>query len=159
MFGRSEPGATARVEWEGGARRAQVGPETALFRILPPLPAGDHLITIAVRDAAGNTTSSRRHLRFDDEAPVLPEPVWPTIEKKTDSPVLRGPGVRQPEARSSTITINGETVKPKMTPTGFRIETHGLAQGMQTIDVTRHATGPATPSRTRSSSWSTRPRS
>ena len=134
VFGRSEPGATARVEWDGGALEAPVA-DDGLFRIVPQLPAGDHLITIAVRDAAGNTTSSRRHLRFDDEPPVLPEPVWPEIEKKTDSPVFEATASDNLKLKLA-ITINGEAVKPKLTPTGFRIETHGLSQGTQTIDVT-----------------------
>ena len=61
-----------RVEWEGGALQQQVGAD-GHFRILPPLLAGDHVITIAVRDAAGNISRSRRHLRFDDQPPVLPD--------------------------------------------------------------------------------------
>jgi lipoprotein-anchoring transpeptidase ErfK/SrfK len=133
VFGRSEPGATASVQWAGGSAE-QVVPENGLFRILPQLPAGDHLITVAVRDAAGNTTSSRRHLRFDNEAPVLPEPVWPEIEKKTNSPVLEGVASDNLKLKLE-IAINGETVKPTLTPTGFKVETHRLAQGMQTIDV------------------------
>jgi lipoprotein-anchoring transpeptidase ErfK/SrfK len=134
VLGRSEPGATARVEWDGGAAEAPVE-ANGLFRIVPTMPGGDHLITIAVRDAAGNTTSSRRHLRFDDEAPVLAVPVWPEIEKKTDSPVFEGQASDNLKLKLA-VTINGETFKPKLTPTGFRIETHGLAQGTQTIDVT-----------------------
>ena len=99
----------------GRAGRAGDG----LFRILPEVPAGDHLITVAVRDAAGNTTSSRRHLRFDNEPPVLTEPVWPTIEKKTNSPVSRARRSDNLKLKLE-IAINGETVKPTMTPTGFK---------------------------------------
>jgi lipoprotein-anchoring transpeptidase ErfK/SrfK len=134
VLGRSEPGTTARVEWAGGAADAVV-PEDGLFRILPKLPAGDHLITIAVRDAAGNTTSETRHLKFDDQPPVLPVPTWADIEKKTDSPVFEGQASDNLKLRLA-VTINGEAFKPKLTATGFRIETHGLSQGTQTIDVT-----------------------
>ncbi len=133
VLGRSEPGATASVQWDGGVAETVV-PENGLFRILPKMPAGDHMITIAVKDAAGNTTSSRRHLRFDDEAPVLPVPTWADVEKKTDSPVFEGQASDNLKLKLQ-VTINGETVKPKLTPTGYRIETHGLAQGTQTINV------------------------
>ena len=133
VLGRSEPGATARVEWDGGAAEAVVA-DDGLFRIVPKIPAGDHLITIAVRDAAGNTTSSRRHLRFDDEPPVLLVPTWPEVEKKTSSPVFEAQASDNLKLKLE-ITVNGETVKPMLTPTGFRIEMHGLAQGTQTIDV------------------------
>ena len=133
VLGRSEPGSTARVEWEDGAVE-QVVPSDGLFRIAPKMTAGDHLITIAVRDAAGNTTSSQRHLRFDDEAPVLAVPTWPDVEKTTDSPVFEGQASDNLKLKIE-VTINGETFKSKLTPTGFRIETHGLAQGTQTIDV------------------------
>ncbi len=133
VFGRSEPGATARVEWTGGSAE-QVVPEDGLFRIIPDLPAGDHLITVVVRDAAGNEVRSRRHLRFDDEAPVMPEPIWPETEKKTNSPVLVGQASDNLKLKLE-VAINGEAVKPKMTPGGYEIETHRLAQGMHTIDV------------------------
>ena len=133
VFGRSEPGATARVEWDGGSAE-QVVPADGLFRIVPAIPAGDHLITIALRDPAGNTTSSRRHLRFDDAAPVLPEPAWAAVETKTNSPVLEALASDNLKLKLEVV-INGETVKPELTPTGFRIETHRLAQGLQTIDV------------------------
>ncbi len=133
VLGRSEPGALARVEWKGGALQQQVG-QDGLFRILPPLLAGDHVITIAVRDPAGNITRSRRHLRFDDQPPLLPTPAWPALEKKTDSPVLAGLASDNLRMKLE-VAINGETVKPTKTPTGYRIETHGLAQGLQTIDV------------------------
>jgi lipoprotein-anchoring transpeptidase ErfK/SrfK len=133
VLGRSEPGATATVSWDGGSADGIVGPD-GLFRIVPKLPAGDHVITVAVHDQAGNVTQSRRHLRFDDQAPLLPEPVWPTTEKHTDSPVLAGQASDNLKLKLE-VAINGETVKPTMTPTGYQIETHGLAQGLQTIDV------------------------
>jgi lipoprotein-anchoring transpeptidase ErfK/SrfK len=133
VFGRSEPGATASVTWDGGSAQ-QVVPADGLFRIIPKVPAGDHLVTVAIRDAAGNTTSSRRHLRFDNEPPVLPEPTWAATEKTTASPVLVGQASDNLKLKLE-VAINGETVKPKLTPTGFQIETHGLAQGLQTIDV------------------------
>jgi lipoprotein-anchoring transpeptidase ErfK/SrfK len=134
VLGRSEPGAMARVEWDGGAAE-EVVPENGLFRILPKMPAGDHMITVAVRDAAGNTTSERRRLRFDDQPPVLPVPTWADVEKKTDSPVFEGQASDNLKLRLA-VTINGEVFKPTLTPAGFRIETHGLSQGTQTIDVT-----------------------
>lgn len=133
VFGRSEPGATARVEWDGGSAE-QVVPQDGLFRIVPEIPAGDHVITVAIRDAAGNTTSSRRHLRFDNEPPVLPEPTWAAVEKTTSSPVLEGQASDNLKLKLE-IAINGETVKPTLTPTGFKVEIHRLAQGLQTIDV------------------------
>jgi lipoprotein-anchoring transpeptidase ErfK/SrfK len=133
VLGRSEPGSTARVEWDGGSAE-QVVPANGLFRILPDLPAGDHPITIAVRDAAGNTTSSSNRLRFDNVPPVLPEPTWAEVEKKTSSPVLEGQASDNLKLKLQ-IAINGEAVKPTLTPTGFRIETHRLAQGTQTIEV------------------------
>jgi len=133
VVGRSEPGALARVEWTGGALQQQVGAD-GTFRIRPPLISGDRVITIAVRDAAGNITRSRRHLRFDDQAPLLPTPVWPTVEKQTDSPVLSGLASDNVKLKLA-VAINGETVKPKLTKIGYIIETHGLAQGLQTISV------------------------
>jgi lipoprotein-anchoring transpeptidase ErfK/SrfK len=133
VFGRSEPGATARVEWDGGSLE-QVVPANGLFRMLPKIAAGDHEITIAVRDAAGNTTSSTRHLKFDDQAPVMPEPAWAEIEKTTSSPVLEGVASDNLKLRLQ-VAINGEAVKPTLTATGFRIETHRLAQGTHTIEV------------------------
>jgi lipoprotein-anchoring transpeptidase ErfK/SrfK len=133
VLGRSEPGATARVEWNGGALE-QVVPADGLFRIVPKIPSGDHVITVAVRDAAGNTTSSAQHLRFDNEPPVLPVPTWAAVEKTTASPVLEGVASDNLKLKLQ-IAINGEAVKPTLTATGFRIETHGLAQGLQKIDV------------------------
>jgi lipoprotein-anchoring transpeptidase ErfK/SrfK len=133
VLGRSEPGALARVEWDGGSMQQQV-PANGLFRMVPQLPAGDHVIVIAVRDAAGNISRSRRHLRFDDQPPLLPTPVWPATEKKTASPVLAGVASDNLKLKLQ-VAINGETVKPAMTATGYKIETHGLAQGLHTIDV------------------------
>jgi lipoprotein-anchoring transpeptidase ErfK/SrfK len=134
VLGRSEPGTTARVEWDGGSSE-QVVAADGLFRIVPDVPAGDHQITVAVRDAAGNTTSSNQRLRFDNEPPVLPEPTWPEVEKTTSSPVLEGQASDNLKLKLQ-IAINGEAVKPTLTPTGFRIETHRLAQGLSTIEVT-----------------------
>ena len=133
VLGRSEPGALARVEWDGGSMQQQV-PANGLFRMVPQLPAGDHVIVIAVRDAAGNISRSRRHLRFDDQPPLLPTPVWPATEKRTASPVLAGVASDNLKLKLQ-VAINGETVKPAMTATGYKIETHGLAQGLHTIDV------------------------
>jgi L,D-transpeptidase catalytic domain/Putative peptidoglycan binding domain/Bacterial Ig domain len=133
VTGRSEPGATVRVSWEGG-EATQVVPDDGLFRVDAGVQPGLHPLDVAAVDAAGNTTSETRPIRFDDIAPVLTEPAWPTTVKDTDSPLLVAVASDNVRLRV-TATLNGQAVKPKLTATGFSIETHGLPQGRHVVDV------------------------
>ncbi len=133
VTGRSEPGVTVRVAWEGG-EATQVVPADGLFRITAGVQPGLQPLEIAAIDAAGNTTGATRPIRFDDIAPVLAPPTWPKTIKDTDSPLLVAVASDNLRLRVAA-TLNGQSVKPTMTATGFTIETHTLAQGRHAVAV------------------------
>ena len=113
------PARRIAIEWKGGALQRQVGRD-GQFRIAArrSRPATTQL-TIAVRDAAGNRPLAPAPALRRRSRPCFPRPVWPTLEKKTDSPVLIGQASDNLRLKLA-VAINGETVKPTQTPTGYR---------------------------------------
>ena len=143
ISGRSEPGATVALSWAGGSLMTTV-PKSGLFQFDPPVEQGTTPFSLTVTDAAGNRTTDRRTLRLDNVAPAITPQTWPTVVNDTDSPLLLAETADANRVRYQA-RLDGEAFHVQRTPTGVRLEMHGLAQGrhrltMRAVDAAGNGT-------------------
>lgn len=110
IAGSSEPDATVRVAWKGGAAEAVAGPKGG-WKVAAKVPEGPVALRVSATDPAGNAAVTRRRVVVDTTAPKLQLAKTATKLTETDAPVFYGKVSGETPARAIVgATVNGREI-------------------------------------------------